>query len=199
MSAPGGWRTNRPETAGPAVSELAPDSSRRSRVLQLARQLEVCTVIDDSGWLCADVEIRYRRHQGGTIYPVMVRVGSDARDEELVANGGVVGRCGRYNDALNKLRQLGVRLAAATEEHRIALVAGSTIAYAHRELSRLDALIIHRQVMYMGHRTVRLHRLVRESEFFEDRYAALAPIVLAAEQGVITAWDGDTQEMGFDD
>jgi hypothetical protein len=51
----------------------------------------------------------------------------------------------------------------------------------------------------MGHGTVRLHRLVRECAFFEDHHASLAPIVLAASQGVITPWDGNTQEMTFDD
>jgi hypothetical protein len=60
-------------------------------------------------------------------------------------------------------------------------------------------MIIRRQAMYMGHRTVRLHRLIREIEFFEEHHASLALIVLAAEQGVITPWDGNTQEMALDD
>jgi hypothetical protein len=156
-------------------------------------------VVDDSGWLRADVELRYKRRQGGEIRPMLVRVGSEARDEELLADGGVIGRCQRYNAALDQLRQLGNRLAAAVDARRIGLTAGSTIAHAHGELSRLDALITRRQVAYMGHGTVRLHRLVRECSFYEDHHASLAPIVLAAELGMITPWDGDTQEMRFDD
>lgn len=38
---------------------------------------------------------------------------------------------------------------------------------------------------------VRLHRLARETEFFEDRRACLVLIGLVAERGVIGAWDGD--------
>ena len=51
----------------------------------------------------------------------------------------------------------------------------------------------------MGHGMVRLHRLIRECAFFEDHHASLAPTVVATEQGVITPWDGDTQEIRFDD
>jgi hypothetical protein len=193
----GGMRD--PDQVVAVACEPAPDAASHVRALRLAQQLGVHTVVDGSGWLRADAELRYKRRQGGAIRPVLVRVGSEARDEELLADGGVFGRCQRYNAALDQLRQLGARLAGAVDERRIALAAGSTIAHAHGELSRLDALIIQRQVAYMGHGTVRLHRLVRETTFFEDHHASLAPIVLAAEQGVITPWDGDTQEMTFDD
>lgn len=47
-------------------------------------------------------------------------------------------------DTLDKLRQLGTRLAEAVDERRIALATGSAIAHAHGELSRLDALITQR-------------------------------------------------------
>ncbi len=190
---------SRPQAAGAVPGGEASSDANRVRAFQLGQQLGVHTVIDESGWLRADVEVRYRRRQGGAIYPVLVRVGSEARDEELVADGGIFERCRRYNEALDKLRQLAARLAAAIERHRIPLAAGSTIAYAHRELSRLDALIIHRQVTYMNQGAVRLHRLVRETEFFEGRHACLAPIVLAAECGEISAWDGTTLEMTFDE
>ena len=196
---PAGRGMHDPDKVAAAGRDQTPDAANQTRALLLDQQLGVHTVVDDSGRLRAETELLYKRRQGGAISPVMVRVGREVRDDELVADGGVVGRCRRYNDALERLRQLGVRLFSAMEAHRIALVPGSTVEYAHRELSRLDALVLQRQVKYMSHRTVRLHRLVRECEFFEDHLASLAPIVLAAEQGVISPWDGDTMEMTFDD
>ena len=173
--------------------------SSQTRALELGRQLGVCAVIDATGRLGSEVELVCKRRDGGAISPVMVRVGSEARDDELVADAGVVGRCRRYNDALERLRQLGLRLAAAMDAHPIELTAGSTIAYAHRELTRLDALISERQATCMGQGTVRLGLLVIESEFFEEHHASLEPIVVAAEQGLISPWDGNTQELTFDD
>lgn len=171
----------------------------KERALRLGRLLRVRVVVDQSGWLPGDVEIRYKREHRGTIRPVMVRVGPEARDEELLAEGGVLGRCRRYNDALDRLRELGTRLTAATRDRLTALVPGSALARAHHELSRLDALIDERQGKYMEHGSVCFHRLVREIEFYEERCAYLDPIVSAVEQGLLTAWDGDTQEMSFDD
>lgn len=171
----------------------------KERALRLGRLLHIHAVVDQSGRLLGDVDLRYERGHRGTIQPVVVRVGPEASDEELLAEGGVFGRCRRYNDALDKLRELGTRLMAVIQDRLTALVAGSALACAYHELSRLDALIAERQTEYMAHGSVRLHRLVREIMFFEGRHAYLMQIVLAAEQGVLTAWEGDTQEMKFDD
>lgn len=171
------------------IADEARNIASQVRVHQLRQQLRVDVVLDDSCWLLADVEIVYRRCAGGTIWPAVVYIGREARDEDVLADGGILGRCHRYNTALDNLRQLAVRLATAMSVHQLPLTEGLTIRYAHRELSRLDALIIQRQMQFMGNRTVRLHRLTRECAYFEGLHERLAAVVVAAEQGQIIGWD----------
>jgi hypothetical protein len=67
-------------------------------------------------------------------------------------------------------------------EKQVRMIPGSALEYAHRVLSRLDELIIVRQLKHMGHGVARLGTLANECEFFERTDAQLAPIVLAAER-----------------
>ena len=70
-------------------------------------------------------------------------------------------------------------------EDRVSVVPGSPLECAYQELSRLDKLIIDRQMKYMGHGVVRFRQLAEEIEFFERCDAHLAPIVLAAEDAAM--------------
>jgi hypothetical protein len=159
----------------------------------------VHVIVDHTGWLSRDVEIVYKRERGNTIRPITVRIGRDARDEDVLADGGALGICREYNNALGNLRQLAIRLAALMREGQLTVIPGSPLDEAQRELSRLDAFIGRRQTAHMGHGVVRLHRLRAEVEFYEGRRAYLAPIVLAAERSAYPSWDGDTQEVVRDD
>ena len=66
---------------------------------------------------------------------MLTRVGREARDEDVLADGGAPGVCRRYNEALNKLRQLAIRLAAVLRESHLEVVADSDLDAAQRELS----------------------------------------------------------------
>jgi hypothetical protein len=99
---------------------MAPRSQTASlaRALRLTRDLVVTVTIDESGWLKDNVELRYQRERGGTIQPVLVRVGHEALDADVLAEGGVLARCRAYNNALDQLRQLALRLGALATEQR---------------------------------------------------------------------------------
>jgi hypothetical protein len=166
-----------------------------ARALQLIRELQVSVTIDGSGWLKGHVELRYQRGRGGTIQPLLVRVGNDALDADVLAEGGVLARCRAYNDALDQLRQVALRLGALVRDRLVVPVPGTATALAHDELARLDEVIAHRQATHMGHSTVRLDVLAEETAYFQARGVALAPIVRAAERAVSATWDGDTQDV----
>lgn len=116
----------------------------------------------------------------GTIQPITARVGREASNEDVLAEGGVAARCEEYNGAISKRHQLAEYLATMARNGAITLEHGSPVAYAHGELSHLDELIERRQRVTMGHATVRLSALRREVEFFERYDAHIAPIVHAA-------------------
>jgi hypothetical protein len=196
-----------PPAADPAAAGAActPTEARahaclatRARALRLTQQLGVTTTVDPSGWLHADVELHYRRARGGTIQPVMVRVGHDATDAAILADGGVLARCRQYNAAIDQLRQIGLQLAALVRDGRVQPVPGTPTAAAHAELARLDAVIAHRQATRMGLSTVRFAVLVEEIAWFQARSTELAPIVQAAERSASAAWDGDTEDVAID-
>jgi hypothetical protein len=151
------------------------------RARKLGRRLRVEVAIDRTHWLRREVELVFTRNPDGTLRPVRVRVGEQASDEEVVADGGVASTCERYNSALDRLRRLGNRLTEAVCQGRIALVAGSPIAEAHRDLAPLDKLIAWRQAQTMGSGVVRAATLAREVEFFARFDAELEPVILAAE------------------
>jgi hypothetical protein len=175
-----------------AASKLAPSIddtkvSHLERARRLGWHLRVQVAIDDTGWLRSEIELVFTKNPDGTLRPLKVRVGWEASDEQVLAHGGVVARCAQYNGEVRRLRQLGKRLDELVRG-RIILPHGSPIAYAHSALSpsRLDALIAERQESCMGHGTCRLAWLLREIEFFRRYDAQFAPIVLAAEQRVVS-------------
>ncbi len=184
------------------ANEAAPDitDARKldlTRAIRLGQLLRVRVLVDESGWLRGDVEVTYQRERGNTIRPITVRVGLETRDEDVLADGGPVALCRRYNAALAELGQLALRLAERVRGGQMTIRPGSPIAEAHRELDGLDAMIAARQAKHMGHGTVRIRTLVTETELLENRHAQLAAIVSSslAESSVSTSWDGDTQEM----
>jgi hypothetical protein len=170
----------------------------RARALRLSQELGVTVTVDASGGLKDAVELQYRRVRGGTILPLLVRVGKDASDPRVLANGGVLARCREYKEAIDQLRQLGVQLAELMRDGRVQLAPGSAVASAEAELAQLDATIAHRQAIRMGLGTVRLDILSEEIAYFRTRGAELAPIVHEAERSRSAAWDGDTEDIALD-
>jgi hypothetical protein len=151
------------------------------RARKLTRRLRVRVVVDETGWL-RGVELSYTRGPGDTIRPVTLRIGRDTPDDELLTGGGVLDRCARYNHALDRLRQLAAQLETIVRAQRVSLE--PEVWQAHRELSRLNELVAHRQQTRMGHWTVRLATLTGEIEFFEGRVAHLAPLLAATEHAI---------------
>jgi len=156
------------------------------RARKLTRRLRVRVVVDETGWL-RGVELSYTRGPRDTIRPATLRVGRDTPDAELLIGDGIIDRCARYNDALDRLRQLATRLEAIVRPQRAPLEPGSAVWKAHRELSRLDELIAQHQQTRMGHGVVRLATLTAEIAFFENRVAHLTPLVAATEQAMTAA------------
>lgn len=166
-----------------------------ARALRLTRELHLTVTIDGSGWLKGHAELRYQRARGGTIQPVLVRVGHEALDADVLAEGGVLARCRAYNDALDQLRQLALRLGALVRDRLVVPVPGTVTAAAHDELARLDEVIARRQATHTGQSVVRLDVLAAETTYFQARGVALAPIVRAAERAASATWDGDTEDV----
>jgi len=168
----------------PIQSHAATRAMHLERARKLGRRLRVPVAIDDTGWMRREIELVFSKERDGTLRPVLVRVGHDASDDAVLTHGGVMTGCAQYNAALVKLHQLAERLAALVRQGRVRLEPGSPVAYAHRELDRLDELIARRQLLAMGHGTARLATLVRETELFARCDAHLAPIVQAAEDAI---------------
>jgi len=187
-----------PEILHAAIEERATARiASQARALRLSQRLKVSATIDASGWLKDTAELRYKRGRGGTIQPIMVRVGNEVPDADVLADGGVLARCREYNNAIDQLRQLSLQLAAVMPDS-FAPDSGTAFASARTELAQLDAMIAHRQATRMGLGTVRLDVLSGEIAYFQARGAELAPIVQAAERSASTAWEGDTEEVAID-
>jgi hypothetical protein len=186
-------------TAHAGISDLANARiASRARALRLSQQLQITTIVDESGRLKDKVELHYNRGRGGTIQPVTVRIGQDAPDAAVLADGGVLGRCREYNAAIDRLHQLGLQLATVVREGRVQLAPGTALASTHAELVRLDTAIAQRQATQIGHSVVRLDVLVAEIAHFQARDGEHAPIVQAAERSACATWDGDTQDIALD-
>jgi len=155
------------------------------RALQLGRLLRhqrVRVVVNPDG---DHVDLLYE--QGGgrgdrygdsdTLRPIMIRVGRNARDEDVLAEGGPRGIFGRYNDAIAKLRQLRIRVIAIAGRGPLT----ESLLEAHRTLSRLDELVRRRRAKYMPNGVARLAVLRHEISFLEARHERWLPIILAAE------------------
>jgi len=167
---------------------------RTERALRLTRELLVTVTVDASGWPKDKAELRYQRGRGGTILPVLVRVGHDALDATVLADGDVLARCRAYNDALDQLRQLALRLRTLVRDGVLMPVPGTATASAYDELVRLDEVIAHRQATHMRQSVVLLDVLAAETAHFQARLVALAPTVRAAERAASATWDGDTED-----
>src|SRR5262249_20311155 len=109
--------TDTSATRGPAamtpsssigVAENTPGRDLRgvARALLLGRQLGVHVVIDTTGWLSHHVEVVYQREHDSMITPLVVKVGRDASDEDVLPNGSVLQACRRYNSAIGQLHGL---------------------------------------------------------------------------------------------
>lgn len=137
--------------SGEAASDISDAHQLNlARALRLGQLLRARVLIDEGGWLRGDIEIAYQRERGNTIRPITIRVGLETRDDEVLADGGPVARCRRYNAAITKLGQLGLQLAENVRAGRVTIRPGSPIAEAHRELDGLDARIAARQGKHMG-------------------------------------------------
>jgi hypothetical protein len=162
------------------LDDAAVRADQLERARKLGRSLQVEVSIDTTGWLRNEIEIVVDKQPDGTLRPIKVRVGADATDDAVLAHGGIVADCAQYNGALGRLRQLAEQVATLVHEGSVGMDPGSPLAYAHRDLIRLDQLIAQRQGVTMGHGTVRRSTLRREIEFFARCDAHLTPIVLAA-------------------
>jgi hypothetical protein len=165
-----------------------------ARALRLAELVGLRVVIDQTGWLRGDIEIAYQRDRDHSLLPIRVHIASDARDEDLLANGGPVTACQRYNAAIANLGQLARDLAAMG--HAAQLAPGAPLAKVRRELDRLQAMVAARQLARMGHGIARLQTLLSETAYLEARHAQLAAMVEAA--GASAAWEGDTEDVPLD-
>lgn len=169
----------------PASGSPLSDRAARAEYLEraLGRRLGVKVTIDETGWLGREVALVFTKELDRTLRLVLVRVGPDATDHDVLGDGGVVVAVDQYNASLAALRGLAARLAQLVRQGRVLLVPGSPVAYASAQLSRLDELIDRRQRLAMGHGTVLLMTLRREAEFFARCDAHLAPIVSAVSAG----------------
>lgn len=178
----------------PAVQEAVAVSP--ALVHELSRQLQLEVEIDTSGRLRGDVEISFTPGPGNSIQPNRVRVAPDAPVTELIAGGGVIERCARYNKAIHELRDLQERSAALVQRGHTPLKPGSEIWSMQRSLSTLDADVAGRQAARMASNVVNVGVLDEEIGFWESYQSYLATVVARAERCEQAAlWNVETQEM----
>jgi hypothetical protein len=185
--------------AGGPMDTMAADTAHGhpvhlARALRLTELVGLRVIIDQTGWLRGDIEIAYQRDRDRSLFPIRVHIASDARDEDLLADGGPVTACQRYNAAIVNLGQLARDLAAMG--HAGQLAPGAPLAKVRRELDRLQAMVAARQLARMGYGIARLQTLVSETAYLDARHAQLAAMVEAA--GASAAWEGDTEDVPLD-
>lgn len=173
-SAPGRARptapVNRPTSAGIAITA--------ERALELSARLGVPVTIDESGWLCHGVVLRYQRGPHGTIQPRAVLVGASCLVQDVLAHARIVALSDDYNAALQNVRELLERLRAM-----IAGLQPDSEAYAlHQELSTLDDTVAARQSARMGNGLVSRPILESEIAHLRNYYAHAVGIVRVAEK-----------------
>lgn len=160
------------------------------RALQLEARLKLRTSIDETERLGGNVEIVYDRlrEPRGGILPIAVRIGRDARDRDVLANGGIWPRFRRYNAVLARLRALADRLADLASDERSPLKLPFTIAAdsasAYRLLQDLDASITYRQASLMARNVVLLGALVSETDYLERCDRQMTSVIGDAETAV---------------
>lgn len=175
-SAPGAPRPGSAASCAP-VDPTQLHQVKLARARELGRQLQLQVVIDESGWLGRGVEILYMRARDNTLQPITVRVGLEAQDEDVLADGGPLALFQRYNAALDQLRQLAQRFTTAVRARHVTVEPESELEVVNEQLNALEDTIGARQALHMGARTVRLLRLKNEIEFFESLHTYLSWIV----------------------
>jgi hypothetical protein len=160
------------------------------RAIQLEARLKLRTSIDESDRLGGNVEIVYERlrEPHGGILPIAVRIGRDARDRDVLANGGILPRFRRYNAMLARLHALADRLADLASDERSPLKAPfrppADRAGAYRLLQQLDASITRRQALHMARNVVLFRVLVSEIDYLEGCDRQMTPVIADAETAV---------------
>jgi hypothetical protein len=160
------------------------------RAIQLEARLKLRTSIDESDRLGGNVEIVYDRlrEPHGGILPIAVRIGRDARDGDLLANGGILPRFHRYNAMLARLHALADRLADLASDERSPIKAPFTPPAdrdgAYRLLQQLDASITRRQALHMARNVVLFGVLVSETNYLERCDRQMTPVIADAETAV---------------
>ena len=66
---------------------------RLERARVLGRRLRIQVAIDDTGWLRSEIELVFTKAPTGTLEPITVRVGCEASNDDVLAQGGVAARC----------------------------------------------------------------------------------------------------------
>jgi hypothetical protein len=166
---------------------------------ELSRQLRIAVELDSAGWLRDGIELRYTLGPGQSLQLAAVRVARTATVDELLAQGGVVERCARYNRAIGALHALRDRVDAVIGRGHASLdpdAPGAAVVRAHQELARLDDTIARRRAVRMGHGVTTLETLGFEIEFFERYLSHLAALAAYAETAEKSALgDGDTLDL----
>jgi hypothetical protein len=179
--------TGRGGTSAPIASEPYQPRICVEHIDEMSRLLRVAVELDTAGWLRDGIELRYTLGPGRSLQLLAVRVARTATVDELIAHGGVVERCARYNRALGALRALRDQLDARVRREHAPVDPDAAVLRAHKELSRLDDTIAQRQATRMGHGTVTLEVLGFEIEFLERYHVHLAAPVARAETAETSA------------
>jgi len=149
-------------------------------IYELGRHLRVPVVIDETGWLRSEVEIRFIRHAGGMIQPINARVGTGAVLQDVLDIGDLFALCMRYGSALSELELLYERLGALDQSHSVRVLE-PMLASVLEVVASARRAVVRRQALYMGHGTVRVATLKREIEYFEAHLADLRSSVSVVE------------------
>lgn len=185
--------------AGGPMGAMAADTAHGhsihlARALRLTELVGLRVIIDQTGWLRGDIEIAYQRDGNHSLFPIRVHIANDARDEDLLADGGPVTACQRYNAAIANLGQLARELAAIG--HAAQLAPEPRLPRSAVSWTDSKAMVSARQLARMGYGIARLQTLVSEAAYLEARHAQLAAMVEAA--GASAAWEGDTEDGPLD-
>jgi hypothetical protein len=161
---------NRPTSAGIAITA--------ERAHELSERLGVPVTIDESGWLCHGVALRYQRGPHVTIQPRALLVGASCLVQDVLANARIVTLSHDYNNALQGLHGLTARLLPVIS----GLPRDSEACVLHQELSKLDDMVAGRQATRMGNGLVSPAILESEVAYLMSYYEQALRIVRAAEQ-----------------
>jgi len=160
---------NRPTSAGIAITA--------ERAHELSERLGVPVTIDESGWLCHGVALRYQRGPHVTIQPRALLVGASCLVQDVLANARIITLSHDYNNALQGLHGMVARLLPVIG----GLPQDSEAYVLHQELSKLDDMVAGRQAARMGNGLVSPAILESEVAYLMSYYEQALRIVGAAE------------------